>query len=398
MAKTRIVLKVFVASPSDVSSEREMLEDVIKEINVTLSDLTNVHLELVKWETHSRPGFGEDAQDVINQQINDDYDIFLGLMWGRFGSPTKRAESGTEEEFERAYQRLCKSPGSFEILFYFKDAGIPPSESDPEQLAKIAAFQHKLSFEYGGLYHIFRTDDEFQSNVRIHLSKIVQEWVNNPNRMGIEEFSKLKKHKDEIFNPLANFSSISDEGVDDGILEITENLEKEVNITLKLLEEIGNAVELVGEKITKRTIETDSLLAKNTGSNTKGMKNVINFAASDLEQFVAQLAMLLPDFHKHQSNVMDNIGKLSIIFSIDSTQDEEDRIQVVNGIKEYRENVLGALDGMSSFREGVARIPRLTSNLNRARKRTVAIVDDLMASLQSAINQADEIENFLKPH
>ena|SRR3989337_1199459 len=32
-------------------------------------------------ETHTYPGIGEDAQDVINKQIDDDYDIFIGLMW-----------------------------------------------------------------------------------------------------------------------------------------------------------------------------------------------------------------------------------------------------------------------------------------------------------------------------
>jgi len=106
MAKTQTILDVFVASPGDVIEERKILEEVINEFNVTWSDERNLRLDLVKWETHSRPGFGEDAQDVVNQQIGDEYDIFLGLMWGRYGSQTKRAESGTEEEFERAYRRL----------------------------------------------------------------------------------------------------------------------------------------------------------------------------------------------------------------------------------------------------------------------------------------------------
>ena len=128
MAKTQTHLQVFVASPSDVPDERRILEEVITEFNVTWGDSQNVHLDLIKWETHTRPSLGKDAQDVVNQQIGDDYDIFLGIMWGRFGSPTNRAESGTEEEFNLACSRWKTSPGSVQIMFYFKDAGIPPSK------------------------------------------------------------------------------------------------------------------------------------------------------------------------------------------------------------------------------------------------------------------------------
>ena len=130
MAKTRTLLQVFVASPGDVKDERKLLDSVISELNKTWGHSNGVMLELLKWETDSHPGFGADPQDVINSQIGEEYDIFIGIMWGRFGSPTKRAESGTEEEFNRAYTRLSNSSNSVQIMFYFKDAAIPPSKID----------------------------------------------------------------------------------------------------------------------------------------------------------------------------------------------------------------------------------------------------------------------------
>jgi len=129
MAKTHTVLEVFIASPGDVAPEREVLESVVSEFNLTWGDRHQVRLELLKWETHSRPAMGEDAQDVINRQIRDGYDIFLGIMWGRFGTATARADSGTEEEFQRAYDRL-KNGDRVQIMLYFKDAGIAPSKLD----------------------------------------------------------------------------------------------------------------------------------------------------------------------------------------------------------------------------------------------------------------------------
>ncbi len=84
MAILQTILQVFVASPGDIVDERKILKDVINEFNVTWGDTHNVRLDLLKWETHSSLGFGEDAQDVINQQVGDEYDIFLGVMWGGF--------------------------------------------------------------------------------------------------------------------------------------------------------------------------------------------------------------------------------------------------------------------------------------------------------------------------
>ena len=174
MPQTQTILQVFVASPSDVAEERKILESVIDDINRTASDAHPLRLALLKWETHSYPGFGEDAQAVINQQIGDKYNIFLGIMWGRFGSPTPRAESGTEEEFNRAVDRWKASPERIQIMFYFKDAGIPPSELEPEQLAKVQAFKEKISAQ--GVYSEFQDAADFRTQASTHLRRVIQDW------------------------------------------------------------------------------------------------------------------------------------------------------------------------------------------------------------------------------
>ena len=74
-------LKVFVASPSDVSEERKLLEQVVIELNKLIGTRLKYRLELIKWESDTYPGLGDDAQDVINKQIGDDYDVFIGIIW-----------------------------------------------------------------------------------------------------------------------------------------------------------------------------------------------------------------------------------------------------------------------------------------------------------------------------
>ena len=150
MARQEHVLSVFVASPGDVEAERGKLEDVIRELNHTWSRELGIRLDLVRWETHAYPSFGIDAQDVINEQIPDDYDLFVGIMWCRYGTPTGRAGSGTVEEFERAKARYDADKNSVQLMVYFKDEPIPPSQLDPAQLAKVNAFRASLG-DQGGL-------------------------------------------------------------------------------------------------------------------------------------------------------------------------------------------------------------------------------------------------------
>lgn len=149
MPRDERVVVVLVASPSDLEPERNRLEEVIRELNLTWSQTLLLRLELVRWETHGYPGIGQDAQDVLNQELTDAPDIFIGLMWGRYGTPTGRAGSGTEEEFARALTRYRDDPSSVRIMFYFKDAPLSPSEIDPAQLAQVQEFQSSLGNEGG---------------------------------------------------------------------------------------------------------------------------------------------------------------------------------------------------------------------------------------------------------
>ena len=88
--------RVFVASPRDVSAEREALERVVTEVNQTHGVPLGYSIELWRWETHATPDGGR-PQDVINAQLPE-FDVFIGILWRRFGTPTGVAGSGTAED------------------------------------------------------------------------------------------------------------------------------------------------------------------------------------------------------------------------------------------------------------------------------------------------------------
>src|SRR5688572_1713261 len=99
------VLEVFLSSPTDLQEERELVRATVQEWNQRHGRTQSCIFSLLTWEDSVTSELESDGQGSINSQIGDEYDIIVGLMWGRFGTPTERAGSGTEEEFKRALER-----------------------------------------------------------------------------------------------------------------------------------------------------------------------------------------------------------------------------------------------------------------------------------------------------
>lgn len=171
MSETRNLVRIFITSPSDVQKERGIADTVVNELNTTIGDTYNIRLETKKWENNTYPAIGEYPQDVINEQIGD-YDIFVGIMKHKFGSPTLHADSGTEEEFNRAYDNY-KNDGTCKNLMLFFNKESLPQDTDFEQFKKVLNFKQKLSSK-GILYKEYENDDKFEKEFRITLCACIK--------------------------------------------------------------------------------------------------------------------------------------------------------------------------------------------------------------------------------
>ena len=92
------VLQVMIASPGDVTEERNAAREEIIGWNYIGSYEKKLVILPVGWETHSSPELGDRPQAIINKQVLDDCDILIGIFWTRLGTPTDLAASGTVEE------------------------------------------------------------------------------------------------------------------------------------------------------------------------------------------------------------------------------------------------------------------------------------------------------------
>jgi hypothetical protein len=160
------VFRVLIASPSDVSKERDALPNVFHNWNTLHAADLGVILLPVKWETASRPQMGGRPQALLNEQFVDDCDVLLGVFWTRIGSHTGVAESGTVEEIER-FLNTGKP-----AMLYFSDARVEPSKVDRDQYEKLQAFKKKCRDL--GVTHEYRSVRELCDKVEDHLTRQVR--------------------------------------------------------------------------------------------------------------------------------------------------------------------------------------------------------------------------------
>ncbi|WP_154794122.1 DUF4062 domain-containing protein [Occultella kanbiaonis] len=162
-------IRIFVSSPGDVSDERRQCGEVIEELNTTVQALLpelDTQLEVIRWETDTHPDLTGSPQEVVDDQLPKDYDVFLGIMWSRFGTPTGTAGSGTEHEFLSARRGWETKRRPAHLLFYFCEASIPPKVAGEhaDQLKAVFDFRTELSNQ--GLVGSYEDRSRFSDTVR----------------------------------------------------------------------------------------------------------------------------------------------------------------------------------------------------------------------------------------
>ena len=175
------LIQIFVASPSDTEEERASIEKIITEFNTNgTCDRINIRLESKTWEKNTFPSTGDYPQSVITKQIGD-YDLFIGIMWKKFGFPTPNAGSATEEEFDIAFENLKSNGRCKNIMFFFNDSPLPQQGLDVDQYQNVAKFKNKIENSSPVVYYCHYGND-FEAVFRNKLSLYLNKDINLENK------------------------------------------------------------------------------------------------------------------------------------------------------------------------------------------------------------------------
>jgi internalin A len=168
------ILRVVVASPSDVQSERNVLPSVIDEVNRSVAADRGLRLELSRWEIDAHPGVhSQGPQAMIDPILNiPECDLLIGIFWKRFGTPTGDGKTGTEHELSLAYE-AWKETGRPQIFVYFNQKPYAAtSTEEAEQWRKVHEFRDGLPKE--GLWWPYKGKAQFEKLVRNHLVNYIR--------------------------------------------------------------------------------------------------------------------------------------------------------------------------------------------------------------------------------
>ncbi len=195
---------IFLASPGDVKEERDEVRKFFESFNRTIAARWKVRFTVIDWENYSSIGVGRTQELITSQTLEkfrDSLALVVGIMGQRFGSPSGTHESGTEEEFEWAFESNI-STGFPEIKWFFKDIQIFQAPSDIskiedafEQWKKVRAFKDKLSGSVPPVYYGSFTDtSDFREKLRNDLTL----WLNDEKRPWIAALESVETKTPEV--------------------------------------------------------------------------------------------------------------------------------------------------------------------------------------------------------
>lgn len=368
MSKYVRQLRILLASPSDLAPEREAVGRVVRELNRTFPSAVGIHLEVIAWESHSTPALGEDPQAILSEQLGDDYDLFIGILWARVGTPTPRAPSGTIEEFRRAYDRWKADPSAVSVMFYFKTQALSPLDLDPDQLAQVRAFRAYL--QQSAVTADFSSTEHFEEHLRVHLTRQIFAAAGRTSK----ETRAAESQVVEAAPPDRQERWDEDqEDLDEGLLDLVDKSRRAFEIMNATIVRMGTETKALGNYFSQQ-VDKIRDLDFSRPHDAKRAKQLINRAAERIRTFVRRTEKELPILSDAAGEAFSSMGKAAQLapdFGSEAACALEENLDAVRSL---HPSVRDAREQIVVWRSTVEGMPRVTTSLNAAKQQMLAIL------------------------
>ncbi len=274
-------IKVFISCPGDVDPEKQIARDVCDSISKVYGKSRNIQVKPIDWKKEIIPEItGEGAQSVIDSQLEDyDYDIYIGILWSRFGDKMENGHTPTEWEYDWAFNRM-RASGKPKIQFYFKTEEFYPRNSyEANQLSDIINFKEER-VQPPGYCKEFKKLEDFQREVY----EFILNYVENPKIIT----------GDKLPIPIANYEKVSDyitrkaiSNKDHGSKEFYLLSDTLVHDTVDLVRK-QNRIVLLGNAGTGKTVELKRIAAHFSTDDSPLYPHII-FLNKYVDQSIEQL-------------------------------------------------------------------------------------------------------------
>jgi hypothetical protein len=368
-----------------VADDRRLVLDEMQAWNQRNAKDRGCFLTALTWEDLVSPDISDTAQDVINVEVGDDYDVFLGLMWGRFGSPTKKAESGTKEEFDRALNRKF-SGEALRISFFFRKSDLPIDQIDPDQFARVKKFQSELS-DKGAYYGQYSDDRELASALTTLFDRIASEKDRYLGDTEAPSQSAARLADSQVRKQ--NEENTEEHDPDAGLFDLEDDLTKHTDSFAAGLGEWGDQFRVLNDIVEQTTSNMNSLsqFGQPDRDAIRSEVEVVTSGLRDFANFAKDKITVIEDDLEGMYRAMNGIVIVSRSFDLEQIEINS-LLEQMSGL---RDNVEQSDALLSQYIEVMEGLPRIEKGFNRARATVVVIHKQLRKKLRDFKDRLDKI-------
>jgi hypothetical protein len=245
-----------------------------------------------------------------------------------------------------------------------------------DEFQKIRAFRERLGRE-GGLYWTFRSD--FESFIRLHLAREIQEWLKRPH---VRDANVEASTSDDSLTNTTVALSVRESDDELGIFDYMESFTVHFARVKESQSRLTQAIEELGIRVDERTQEQKRVNASHPG-DVSLMKRTANRVAEDMTQFVSRVDVESPIFGGELQESMRSFS-MAITLAADFGPDTlGDTTELRGNVAAMANSLQSTTASISAFRQMIASSPRLTGEFNRARKKTVDVLDRLIEQMRT---------------
>jgi hypothetical protein len=376
-------LGIFVSCPEEMSAERELVESAAAEVAKHAETAYGVTFKVLTWRNSVVPGIGSDPQSVISKQLAGKYDIYIGLLGARFGTPTPRAGSGTEDEFNSAFDRYTGDPTSVRVLFYFKTSVQAIYNLDLSQLEKVKSFREKL-YKAGVLFSDFSDSREFLERIKDHLTRLIaDQWASGHWKASEKPAELTVATAVSLAAELTSSASVSGDLDQPGLFDlIAVSLDHSANANAAM-DEITKSMQFLHERIQDRV--------KNRGTDFASIRKFTDLSAMDILEFAKSLQRQVPIIDHNYRLSIDFAEQVLVIYLGMAGFSDDDAKKMIDALRMLSSKLSSFNEQMSVFRNQVTSVPNLTSSLARATRSVAREIDSLSAAAAILASRAEQI-------
>ncbi len=372
-------LTLFLASPNDVLDERQAVGRVVEQLNILLG--TRTHVRIIKWETDVAPNVGSDPQAIVNAQLGDSYDIFLGIFWGRLGTPTPRAQSGTVEEIERALVKHAAEPNSVAVMIYFKEEDIPFNQIDVSQFAGVQ--QLRKSLQDKSVWKPFKNTAAFERMLLVDLHRTIQRLLDGEHRTQ----SNSEPQRRELTLPGLSNSEAEDLAL--GYIDLLDLHDEQMAEATATLGLIGQSMDVLTEENLKLQAQIASAASR------KDSKTIFDTVGSHLAKFANDLRTSTSNLSKQQRRGYSALIRAIVIGHEDGLMRPDETATMLKSTSNLVESYRSSMKSIEGLRTSIENLPRYTTKLALGRDEAVRALSSMLAEQENGLGVLSSIQDRL---